>query len=63
MRETRPRPVASFLGWVFTPVVSIWGFIGMIPNLVYLGFGLVVVLVFVIVAWLCLQFFKFVFRR
>jgi hypothetical protein len=44
---TRPRPILDFLSGMFTPVVNWWGFIGQVPNLIYLAIGCFVLFVIV----------------
>jgi hypothetical protein len=61
-REERPHPLRTFFGSlfgffgsVFAPVFAWWEFVGMIPVLAYLSFGLVVLLVLLEVFKVCFK--------
>lgn len=53
----------SFLWWLFSPIVSIWSLIGMLPTALYTGALLMIAVVVLCFLMLFLQFLRFVFKR
>jgi hypothetical protein len=51
----RPRPLVDGIRWLFTPIINWWGFVGTIPALVYLAFGMFAVMLVIDVLRLFLR--------
>lgn len=55
--------MAAFLWGVFSPVVSLWSFVGTLPTLIYIGVGLLCVVVGLGVLLVLLNVLKFLFGK